>query len=79
MTQEEIKTLFEITIMIHENKWFGNPKKRRDREEVQEWVAKQLAICNQIYTIPCGMSWAILVSEEEFNNYWNENGKVDKK
>ena len=44
MTQEEINALYSLTISIHQNEWFGNTTKRRSRDEVQEWVAKQLAL-----------------------------------
>ena len=75
MTQKEIDTIFSITITIHENKFFGEGK-RIDREIVQEWTARQLAIMHEIYTIPCGSSWGVIVSEETYNNYWKENTKL---
>ena len=40
MTQEQVDYIFAIAIKIHEHEWFGKNKKRRDREEVQEWVTK---------------------------------------
>lgn len=73
MTQQEINTLYEITITLHENEWFGKRRKPRDREEVQEWVAKQLASSLKIYTIPCGMSWGVLVDKQRFDEYWEEH------
>lgn len=74
MTQKEIDVLYNITIAIHEDKWFGKRKQLiRDREEVQKWVAKQLADALEIYTIPSGMSWGVLVSKESFNEYWKIN------
>lgn len=78
MTQEEINTLYEITIMIHENDWFGKRKKPKDRELVQEWVAQTLANTLQIYTIPVGMSWGMKVDENTYNEYWNEHSKLNK-
>lgn len=78
MTQKQINYLYNITILIHEDKWFGNNKKRRDREEVQEWVSKQLAETMNIYTIPIGSSWGVLVDEDKFNSYWEENSKIVK-
>jgi len=57
-----------LTILIHEHEWFGKRKKPRDREEVQEWVAKKLASCMDIYTTPCGMSWGVLTTKEEVEN-----------
>jgi len=54
MTQKQINTLFELTLLIHENEWFGKKENPRDRDEVQEWVAKKLASSMNIYTIPCG-------------------------
>lgn len=75
MTQEEINLLYQLTITIHEHEWFGKRKKPRDREEVQEWVAKKLAFLD-IYTIPCGMSWGILTTKEDFDKYWSEHSKI---
>jgi len=85
MTQQEVDTIFNITILIHESEWFLNRfgkkglfskiPKRRDREQVQEWVAKQLASI-EVYTIPCGMSWGVLVTKEEFDKYWTNRIKV---
>ncbi|MFW6247111.1 MAG: hypothetical protein ACOC22_02985 [bacterium] len=74
MTQKELDTLFEITITIHEDQWFGKRKNPRSREEVQEWVTKQLAESQGIYTIPCGMSWGALTTKQRFDEYWRENG-----
>lgn len=76
MTQEQINTLYNITILIHEDKWFGNNKKRRNREEVQEWVSKELASCMEIYTVPCGSSWCVLVTKDFFDDYWKEHSKI---
>lgn len=78
MTQEEINVLYHITISIHEDEWFGKRKKQRDREEVQEWVSKQLALNLGIYTTPCGMSWGVLTTKEHFDEYWKEHSKVLK-
>lgn len=82
MTQEEINIIYNITILIHEDEWFKCKKtksiwnifrrqKRRDREEVQKWVARQLADI-EIYTIPCGSSWGVTTTKEEFDNYWKD-------
>lgn len=76
MTQGEIDILYSLTIMIHEHEWFGKRKNARDRNEVQEWVAKKLANCMDIYTIPCGMGWGILTTKERFDEYWNEHSKI---
>lgn len=76
MTQTELNTLFNITILLHEHEWFGKRKKPRDREEVQEWVAKQLAEAAEVYTIPCGSSWGILTTKDEFDEYYK--GKTKK-
>ena len=76
MDQKQIDTLFNLTILIHEHEWFGKRKKPRDREEVQEWVAKKLASTMSIYTIPMGMSWGVLTDKENFNKYWDENSKI---
>ena len=76
MTQEEINILYELTITIHEHSWFGKRKKPRDRDEVQEWVSKQLGKSIGIYTIPIGSSWGVLTSKEDFNEYWIDNSKM---
>lgn len=75
MTSDEIDLLYSLTITIHENKWFGKRNKPRDREEVQEWVSKQLALSG-IFTIPCGSSWGTITTKERFEEYWNEHGKI---
>lgn len=76
MTQKEIDFLFNVTIVIHEEKWFGEGKRRRDREEVQEWVAQKLANALGTYTIPVGSSWGRLVPKFEFDEYWKEHSKL---
>lgn len=73
MTQEEVNTLFNITILIHENEWFGKREKPRDREEVQKWVAEQLALSLNVYTVPSGMSWGVLTTKEHFEEYWKDH------
>ena len=78
MTQEEINTLYNLTILIHEHEWFGKVKGRRDRNEVQEWVAKKLASCHGIYTVPCGASWGVLTNKDEFDEYWNTHSKINE-
>lgn len=70
MTQKNIDAIFSIAITIHEDKWFGKREDKKDREEVQRWVAMQLAESEQIYTIPCGASWGVITTEEKFNEYW---------
>ena len=77
MKQEQIDTLYQLTILIHEHEWFGQRNNKRDRDEVQEWVAKKLASCMDIYTTPCGMSWGVLTTKEEFDKYWNEHSKIN--
>ena len=76
MTQKEIDVLFELTLTVHEKNWFGKRKDKRDRDEVQEWVAKQLANSLGIYTIPCGASWGVLTTEENFDVYWSKNSEI---
>jgi hypothetical protein len=76
MTQEQIDIIFRLTISIHEDEWFGKRKKPRDREEVQEWVAKTLASSMNIYTTPCGMSWGVLTTKEYFDEYWSKHKKI---
>ena len=77
MTQKEVDVVFNITIMIYEHEWFK--EKKRTRDEVQAWVADQLAKACNIYTIPIGMSWGSIVSEERYNEYHKEkqDGKSD--
>lgn len=89
MTQKEVDYIFSITIMIHEDKWFyenkgkrglfGELPKRRDREEVQEWVAQQLATCFGVYTVPCGMSWGVIVDKDYYDEYWSTHTHFDHK
>ena len=76
MTQKLIDTLFQITVAIHQDIWFGKRRKRRDRKEVQEWISRQLDQSLKIYTIPCGSSWGVLTSKDEFDKYWLENSKI---
>lgn len=57
MTQEEIDLVFNLSITIYEDPWFK--KKKRTREEVQQWVSDQLLEIG-IHTKPCGASWGIL-------------------
>lgn len=75
MTQNELNTIFSITISIHENKFFGNDS-RIDREIVQEWVAKQIAISLEIFTIPIGSSWGVITTEDKYKEYWSKNSKL---
>lgn len=70
MAQDILDTLFSITIAIHEHEWFGKRNNPKDRDEVQKWVAKQLASTHQIYTIPCGASWGVITTKQKFNEYW---------
>jgi len=65
MTSKEIDVVFEITAMIHNDKWF----KKKSLEEVQAWVAEQLAKSTENYTVPCGASWAVLTSKEKYDEY----------
>jgi hypothetical protein len=64
MTQKEVDVVFSITSVIFEDKWFK--EKTRTRDEVQKWVAKQLAEANETYTIPIGMSWGVLCNKESY-------------
>ena len=78
MTQKELDVIFEIAITLHENEWFGKRNEPKDRETVQEWVAAMLADNLNIYTIPCGVSWGVLTTKEEYEKYWNEHSKLNK-
>lgn len=64
MTQDEINTVYSITIKIHTDPWF----KDKTRDEVQEWVRKALGSM-EIYTVPCGMSWGALADKEWYDEY----------
>lgn len=66
INQEFINLLFNITILIYEHPWFK--EKGRTREEVQNWVAEKLAEW-EVYTVPVGMSWGSLCSEEFYKDY----------
>ena len=70
MTQKEVDVLFNITIVLHENEFFGLRKSPLDRNEVQKWVAQKLTEID-IYTLPIGMSWGVIVTKE----YWEEHHK----
>lgn len=70
MNQKMIDTLFSITIEIHENRWFGERTDPKKREDVQAWVAKQIAEIHGIYTIPSGASWGVITTKEKFDEYW---------
>lgn len=61
--QELVDLIFSITISIYENPWFK--EKERTRDEVQNWVAIQLANFD-IYTMPCGCSWGVLIGKEKY-------------
>lgn len=78
MTQKEIDTLFNITILIHESKWFGERNNPKDRDQVQQWVAERLANTLEIYTIPCGMSWGVKVDKDLYDEYWKENSNLEE-
>ena len=65
INQDFIDFLFNLTIVIHEHPWFK--EKNRTREEVQNWVAEKLAEI-EIYTVPVGMSWGMLVNKEFYKN-----------
>ena len=75
MTQEEINILFSITITLHEHKFFGEGK-RANREMVQEWVARQIAVMHEIYTVPCGSSWGVITTKDRYDKYWEEHSKL---
>ena len=64
ITQKELDTLMYITIMLYEDPYFRG--KDMDRNKSQDWVRKQLAECFDIYSTPCGASWAVLSSKEEY-------------
>lgn len=82
MTQKEIDMLFAITDKISTHKWFK--KKNRTINEIQLWVAKQLADY-EIYTLlseklndriidlsfPTRLNFRNLVSKEEYDEFHN--------
>jgi len=63
MTQEEVNVVFSMTSMIHEG------FKDKSVAEVHEWVAGQLGQMG-IHTIPLGMSWGSLTTEEKHKEYY---------
>ena len=63
MDQRDVDFLFNVTIIIHEDEWFGKRKNKRDRNEVQNWVAEKLKE-HGVDTEPIGMSWGVIVSPE---------------
>lgn len=74
MDKKLLDLIFDITISIFENSWF----KFQDRETVQDWVRSQLAYMG-IFTIPCGMGWAIEVSKKTYEEYMNRLYVYDSK
>lgn len=77
MTQKEVDIFFALAIEIHINDWFGKREKPKDREIAMEWVTKQLAKNLEVYTIPVGSSWGVIVDKETYDNYWKDNSKVN--
>ena len=77
MNQEQVNVLFNITILIHEDAWFGKRATSRNRETVQAWVTEQLADHMGVYTKPCGSSWGVLCTKEEFEEWRKE--RIDNK
>jgi hypothetical protein len=72
MTQKEVDILFEIVAVVHQERYFGECKKRLSLKDTQKWVAEQLANCSlHIYTIPMGSSWSHLTTKEKYNEYYN--------
>ena len=78
MNQKELDAVFSITILIHENPWFRTKKRRRSREEVQAWVADQLAKAVEVYSIPVGASWGTIVSRERYDEFHNSKKEEDE-
>jgi len=56
--QKLVDIMFSVVMMIHDPKYRDNFMKM-DREEIAEYVAKQLRDCG-FDTKPCGMSWGVL-------------------
>lgn len=54
--QQLVDIAFELVLTMHANR---KSFKNKSREEVAEWVAKQLANCG-FKTEPCGSSWGVL-------------------
>ena len=79
MTNNELDAIYQIAFMIHGNEWFGKRENPRDIKEVQEWVAKQLAGSLNVYIVPCGAAFGVLTTKDDFDKYWNENGKLTNK
>lgn len=76
MTQKEIDIFFALAIEIHDNKWFGERIKPKDRMIAMEWVTKQIAKNLEIYTIPMGSSWGVIVDKETYDKYWKKNSFI---
>ena len=71
--QKLIDIMFELVLT--------QPRVMKDRssEELAEWIQYNLAECG-FYTMPCGLSWGILVNEKDFKpNYHvtNTNNPID--
>ena len=74
MTQKDLNTIFNITVILFEDPWFRD--KNRTRDEVQDWVRKQLAESLEVYTVPVGMSWGVLTDKETYNKYIKKIKKI---
>lgn len=70
MTQSEVDVVFSITITIHQEKYFGKRIDPLDRDELQRWVAKQLADALNIYTTPVGSCWGIITTKDKYDIYY---------
>lgn len=58
--------MFEVGLLLHSGKYF----KRKSREDIAEWIAKQLKECG-FPTKPIGSSWGVLINsvkEDEDDN-----------
>ncbi len=67
MTQKEVDVVFEITSTIFQRPWFK--EKVRTLEEVQWFTRNVLAQEAQIYTLPMGSSWAVIVDKKSFEEF----------
>ena len=70
----DLESLFEDAILLFEHTWL----KAYGREAAMDWYRLQLAI-HGLYTVPCGMSWAVECTKERFEEYMNSLYKIDWK
>lgn len=68
----DLESLFEYSIILFEDPWI----KSHGREAAIDWFRLQLAY-HGLYTVPCGMGWAVECTKEQFEEYMNSLYKID--